>query len=138
LGNALRAHLSVRYIQRFIGTPYRWGGDDPMAGFDCSGLAIEMLRSAGIFGNQYDNTAQGLAHFFNSKRTDKIKKGCLIFYGRGKITHVGIAVNSERMVEAGGAGGNCKTVADAIQYNAYVRERSINSRNDFVMAVDPF
>jgi len=29
-------------------TFYLWGGDDPLAGFDCSGFVIEILKSVGI------------------------------------------------------------------------------------------
>ena len=37
------------YAYSFLGTPYRWGGDDPLTGIDCSGLALEVLKAAGIY-----------------------------------------------------------------------------------------
>ena len=39
---------AVDYIKRFIGRPYSWGGDDPMSGFDCSGLIHETLQAVGL------------------------------------------------------------------------------------------
>ncbi|MFC1535727.1 NlpC/P60 family protein, partial [Candidatus Neomarinimicrobiota bacterium] len=32
----------------FVGLPYLWGGDDAVAGYDCSGLVIEILKSVGL------------------------------------------------------------------------------------------
>ena len=38
----------VQYLDHFIGTVYQWGGDDPMDGFDCSGLVKWAWSQAGI------------------------------------------------------------------------------------------
>ena len=46
------AELAVKYAMAFIGTPYVWGGDDPMGGFDCSGFCIEVLKGVPVDQNQ--------------------------------------------------------------------------------------
>ena len=43
----LRAEL-VRTARRFIGVPYRWGGEDSRNGFDCSGLTMVCYRLNGL------------------------------------------------------------------------------------------
>ena len=54
LGQLLMGRAAVREAASLLGTPYRWGGDDPKEGFDCSGytrfvfarLGQELPRSA--------------------------------------------------------------------------------------------
>src|SRR5262245_24009514 len=43
-----------------LNSPYAWGGDDSITGFDCSGLVIEGLRSVGLLARDGDWTAADL------------------------------------------------------------------------------
>lgn len=128
------------YALKQVGKPYIWGGDDPMKGFDCSGLVIEILKSCGMLPNKFDTTAQGLYDLFlplgiSSERA----LGSLIFYGRGTemIKHVAFGLDNFRMLEAGGGGSKVLTVADAIKYNAFSRIRPIANRSDLVAVIMP-
>ena len=121
--------------------PYLWGGDDPIAGFDCSGLVIEPLKSVGILPKIGDWTAEGLAVYFKKQETKKAKPGCLLFYNRNhKIGHVVIvwAVVGDRIlaIGAGGGGRHIKTVEDAVKHNAYIKVRP--ALPGWVRMVDPF
>ena len=121
--------------------PYKWGGDDGIAGFDCSGLVIEGLKSVGILPKMGDWTAEGLSIQFKNRVTKKAKPGCLLFYEhRHKISHVVIVwdVIADRVLVLGASGGgkHVKTVADAIKYNAYVKVRPVLP--GWVKMVDPF
>ena len=40
--------VAIDLAWRMYGTPYVWAGDDTMAGFDCSGMQVEILQSVGI------------------------------------------------------------------------------------------
>lgn len=51
-------------LQEWLTSPYLWGGDDPLAGFDCSGLAGEYLKSIGLIPRGQRMTAQGLLSYF--------------------------------------------------------------------------
>lgn len=129
-------HILYDYAMQFVGKPYMWGGDDPLAGFDCSGLAIELLQAAGVLPPKYDTTAQGL--FLRCRGTDGIVTtadfGYLAFYGANeeKITHVAFCMDNYFMLEAGGGGSETLTIEDAIKQNAYIRLRPIRSRKDLV------
>lgn len=125
------------YACSFIGKPYAWGGDDPMAGFDCSGLAQEILASVG-FDPKGDQTAHQLYEHFKSNGKEQSGAGALAFYGKPeRITHVGFMIDNFRMVEAGGGGSRTKTIEDAIKQNAYIRIRPINHRSDLVACLMP-
>lgn len=126
-------------IIKLLGTPYRWGGDDPMAGFDCSGGVLEILRSAGMYPHKGDATAKDLYRHFtklNQGRTvpfgSKPEFGDLVFFGTkpDDISHIAMMVNDEIMFEFGGGGSKTTTADAAIQQNAYGRYRPMAIRSD--------
>lgn len=133
----LERYLAVRHAERMINLPYIWGGDDPIRGFDCSGLVVEILKSFGILPKVGDWAARQLAKMFPEVFAPG--KGILVFFGSpGDITHVGFCINKKYMIEAGGGRRDTDDVEDAIAQNAYIRIRPIKSRSDIVMYNDPF
>ena len=120
--------IALKHIETYLGTPYRWGGDDPLKGFDCSGLAVEYLRSAGAITNSQDFTAELL--YKNFLGVDKPQRGDLVFYenSSGKIIHVEIMLNNCQSI--GASGGNSKTINENIAeiQNAYVKINFIYNR----------
>lgn len=124
------------YALQHVGLPYIWGGDDPIIGFDCSGLVQELLASMGR-APAVDQTAQGL---FNLGWPDcDPKLGAVAFYGSAqKITHVALCLDETTIVEAGGGGSKTITAQDAAKQNAYVRLRPVFRRKDFVCCRWPF
>jgi hypothetical protein len=92
----------------YLGVPYRYGGDDPRAGFDCSGLvrhvflsvaALELPRSV------EEQRGQGRA----IKRA-ALAVGDLVFFDtRGwPFSHVAIYLGEGRFVHAPGRGGQVR------------------------------
>lgn len=130
-------NLIVQYAMRFVGTPYKWGGDDPMLGLDCSGFALEILAAFGF--KHPDMTAASLYIWCKTSRfRDEVRPGALVFFGKdGAISHVAVAINSDLMIEAGGGGSKTTDREAAARDNAYVRIRPIRSRKDFVGAYYP-
>ena len=128
----------IEYALTFIGKPYIWGGDDPMIGFDCSGLVQEILSSVGM-DPAGDQTADALyRHFMSEPHTTQSKAGSLAFFGqKPRVTHVGFLIDSWRMLEAGGGGARTKTAADAAAQNAYIRIRPVSNRSDLIGIIRP-
>ena len=124
--------------ERCLYEPYRWGGDDPVWGFDCSGLVIEGLKAAGRFPRDADDTAAGLATRYPASAL--LKPGDLLFWGAPKITHVEIVWSvvdgQPYTIGASGGGSATRTAEDAARFNAYVKIRP--AREGWVKAVDPF
>lgn len=104
VSTALKAALKAKEK----GTPYVWGGNSLENGVDCSGLVIEAYKKAGI--KILDRTAAGMAENKHGQFVQipikDIREGDLIFFdtSRGKNTHVGMALNGERDIEAVGRG----------------------------------
>jgi hypothetical protein len=137
--NALDIALYVAL--HFLGKWYTWGGDDP-SGFDCSGLCIEALKSAGkVPRGGWDTTADGLMKDAGFEVGDALEPGCLVFWGRdAKATHVEmiVAVRGELTwtIGASGGGSSCRTADDARRLNAYVKIRP--TKAGYMAVRDPF
>ncbi|MFV1996898.1 MAG: C40 family peptidase [Acidiferrobacterales bacterium] len=98
---------AAAYAQKFIGTRYKYGGDRPGRGFDCSGLVQYSYKLAGLTVPR--NTKY---QFRNSRRVSRnhLRRGDLLFFNQeGKRnSHVGIYIGKDRFVHAPSSGKNVK------------------------------
>jgi len=130
------------YIMSLVGIPYRFGGSNPISGYDCSGLCIDLLQACGRLPYGFDTTAGGLyAHFNNTSGvlTTTADFGTLAFYGKGLplISHVAFCLSDKLMVESGGGDSTVKDKDSAALKNAFVKIRPIKYRKDFICLVKP-
>lgn len=92
-----------------VGTPYRWGGNTPAGGFDCSGLVDYIYRtSAGI---KLPRTSHQMARVEGQKvrKMTHLASGDLVFFDiGGAISHVGVYVGKGRFVHAPNSGGTVR------------------------------
>ena len=91
-----------------VGTPYRYGGNTPDSGFDCSGLVDYVFRDVAAV--VLPRTADDISRIEATEvgRND-LASGDLIFFGqRPHITHVGIYVGEGRFVHAPNEGGTVR------------------------------
>src|ERR1700731_4782817 len=86
----------VAVAERFVGTPYLWGGKSSL-GIDCSGLIQVALNAAGT-GCPRDSDMQqdGLGRALDAAESKKLQRGDLIFW-KG---HVAIARDADSIVHA--------------------------------------
>lgn len=135
-----RIALATDIAMRHLGTPYKWGGDDPMAGFDCSGFVIEILKSVGILPRKFDTTAQGLYDRFSDRKALTAKAGCLAFWqgSSSKIVHVEFCLDAVLSIGASGGGSRTQSESDAVEQNAYIKIRPMSTRAKLRGFVDPF
>lgn len=91
-----------------VGTPYRYGGNTPEGGFDCSGLVNYVYRD--MLDLRLPRTSRDLAAYQGPKIDPrKLAAADLVFFGSGgQVTHVGIYVGEGRFVHAPSTGGTVR------------------------------
>jgi hypothetical protein len=102
-----REEISIQAMS-LVGVPYRWGGNTPDSGFDCSGLVrYVVLRAASV---NLPRTTADMSGRGETIEPDEIAPGDLIFFnttGRAH-SHVGIYVGKLRFVNAPSTGGTVR------------------------------
>ena len=93
-----------------VGTPYRWGGNTPDSGFDCSGLIGFVYRdAAGI--SLPRTTRELIVMRAQDVSAQNLQTGDLLFFatnGGSQVSHAGIYVGEGRFVHAPATGGTVK------------------------------
>jgi len=96
---------AVRIAVEAVGIPYRWGGESPSSGFDCSGLVRWAYGRVGI-----DLPHSSYALYSEGRRVPeaRMEPGDLLFFeGLG---HVGLYLGRGRMVHAPQSGRDVEVV----------------------------
>jgi cell wall-associated NlpC family hydrolase len=101
---------AVSYALAQIGTPYRWGGETPGVGFDCSGLTQAAYSAAGI---AIPRTSEAQWSALPHVALDDIEPGDLVFFEPGEFIpglpgHVGIYIGNDEMVDAPHTGADVR------------------------------
>lgn len=90
-----------------VGTPYRYGGNTPESGFDCSGLIAYVYGHAA--GVRTPRTVAELSRWGQPVPRSEVRTGDLaVFTVKGRTSHAGIYVGEGRFVHAPSTGGTVK------------------------------
>ena len=105
-------------IKEWIGTPYRYSGDTKN-GIDCSGFVCTMYRS--IYNRVLSGTAKDLYEKTDHVSSEELSEGDLVFFKikRGRISHVGIYLGSNKFVHASTHNGVIISDLDETYYKKY-------------------
>lgn len=89
----------VDYALSFVGGPYRYGGNDPRTGVDCSGFTRFVLTNAAGIPMSRSSGSQAMQGVAVS--ADQMQPGDLLFYsGGGRINHVAMYIGAGKIVHA--------------------------------------
>jgi len=104
---ALIRNLALyQFIDNWLGTPYKYGGDDEQ-GIDCSAFVQRLYDE--VYHIRLDRTALGLYRIMDLIRNQAdLREGDLVFFhtGRGKhINHVGVYLQNRYFVQASTSNG---------------------------------
>ena len=83
-----------------LGLDYRYGGDSPETGFDCSGLVAHVFREA--YGIRLPQNARAQSEYGVRVSLAELRAGDLVFYNtlNRPFSHVGIYLGDGRFVHA--------------------------------------
>ena len=109
-----------------VGTPYRYGGNTPQGGFDCSGLVGYVFREAA--GVRLPRTTRDLEEH-DAARVDRkrLQPGDLVFFGKRRANHVGIYVGEGRFLHSPSSGKDVRVDSLLTGYwaNRYLSGRRV-------------
>lgn len=108
-GSALNAANAVLFrAMSLVGTPYRYGGNTPQSGFDCSGFVGFVYRDSAGINLPRTSAAIGKVEGRDLSRRELASGDLLLFASGRKISHVGIYVGEGRFVHAPNQGGTVR------------------------------
>jgi len=119
--------IAARTAERFVGIPYRWGGENVVDGMDCSGFVRAVYNLCGL---SIPRTSREQFKAGDSVAKDDLRDGDLVFFGSSEesINHVGIYVGNNRFVHAPRRGEDIRVTAVD---ESYFEKRFVGARRYF-------
>ena len=116
-----QAHDIAIHALGLVGTPYRYGGNTPESGFDCSGLIGYVYRNQ--VGTPPPRTVAQLDTWGYPIDGSQLRAGDLVVFGTGaRPNHAGIYVGEGRFVHAPSTGGTVRL--DYLQSRHWARQNA--------------
>lgn len=118
----------VMYAMGLIGIGYQFGGSNPQAGFDCSGMTGYIYKNA--LGVTLPRTAADIANASRVINKSQLKVGDLVFFNtNGKpYSHMGIYIGSSKFIHAPSTNGLIRTES---MNNRYFAQRFTSAHTLF-------
>lgn len=113
-------HPFVRVAQRYLGTPYVWGGESAR-GFDCSGFIMRVMRDLGY--RALPHSAAEQFRYGMPIAKPLLKPGDVVFFAntyKPGISHVGIYLGRGRFIHA--ANSKVGTIVSALSEPKWVEK----------------
>jgi cell wall-associated NlpC family hydrolase len=124
-GMASKAGDVVVGALNMIGVRYRWGGNTPDSGLDCSGFVRYVFQDT--LGMTLPRRAEEMSRVGEKVRVSELKPGDLVFFNtmRRSFSHVGIYIGDNKFVHSPSTGS---TVRVDDMDNSYWEKRYTGAR----------
>lgn len=101
-----KADALIAEARSWLGTPYRYGGED-RNGVDCSGLVLRVYKDA--LGIPLPRNSREQQQFCSRVSRERLVPGDLVFFAgdadRKKVSHVGIYIGDNNMIHSSSSSG---------------------------------
>ncbi|TFV99547.1 peptidoglycan endopeptidase [Oxalobacteraceae bacterium OM1] len=111
-----RASELVFGAMGMLGIRYKYGGNGPEGGLDCSGLVRYVFKE--VLGMELPRTSEEISRVGEKIDTKDLQPGDLVFYNtlRRGFSHVGIYLGDNKFIHAPSAGGAVRIESMDISY----------------------
>ena len=117
--NQLRNRI-LGTAKKYMGTKYVYGGKKP-PGFDCSGFITWVMNKNGI---KINGSSSMIAKLGKKKSLKSLKKGDLVFFGKGsKVTHIAMVVENDEVLKVIHSTSSRGVVIDEISSSKYWKKK---------------
>ena len=116
----------IRTAERFIGVPYKWGGESTVSGFDCSGLTMVVYQLNGL---DLPRTSGEQWAAGRPVEGGDLSRGDLVFFatrGGTTVSHVGIYLGGDTFLHAPSRGNPIQVASLS---SDYYRARFLGARS---------
>lgn len=95
--------------EQYLGVPYKWGGESPASGFDCSGYVKYVYGRQGVRLPRTSREQAG-AGARVTPRLASLRQGDLILFAESRkpISHVAIYAGGGRIIHSSSSGGGVR------------------------------
>ena len=102
------ASILASYARSLVGTRYKYGGNSPDSGFDCSGFVSHVFSHS--LGISLPRSTGEISRAGKSVRSNDLRTGDLVFFDtlHRKFSHVGIYLGDEHFIHAPSSGGSVR------------------------------
>jgi cell wall-associated NlpC family hydrolase len=111
-----RASELTLHAMGLIGIRYKYGGNAPESGLDCSGLVRYVFRE--VWGTQLPRTSEEISRVGQHIDKQDLQPGDLVFYNTLKrgFSHVGIYLGDNKFLHAPSSGGQVRVESMEVGY----------------------
>lgn len=111
-----RASELAMHAMGMLGSHYRYGGNSPEHGFDCSGLVRHIFKEA--WGTSLPRTAEEISQVGKRIENHDLQPGDLVFYNTLKrgFSHVGIYLGDNKFIHSPSSGGKVRIDSMDLNY----------------------
>jgi cell wall-associated NlpC family hydrolase len=98
------------------GIQYKYGGNSPDAGMDCSGLVRYVFKE--ILDKDLPRSSEEISHIGNAIENHDLQPGDLVFFNTLKraFSHVGIYLGENKFIHSPASGGRVRIESMSVQY----------------------
>jgi cell wall-associated NlpC family hydrolase len=109
------SQLAVQAVS-MLGVHYKYGGNNPESGLDCSGLVRYVFKET--LNKDLPRTAAEISHVGQQVKAQDLQPGDLVFYNtlRRGFSHVGIYLGDNKFIHSPSAGGQVRIESMDLSY----------------------